>query len=101
MNTFYPTICAKKTGERIKQIMQMRRITIHEVQNILGLKTSQSVYHWLEGRSIPSVDNLYALSELLRIPMDGIIRGNRNYRNDPEGDKMCWRIYTYEKFLSW
>ena len=99
MNTFYPVICAKKTGDRIKQIMQMRRITIKDVQKMLGLKTAQSVYHWLEGWSIPSVDNLYALSELLRIPMDSILRGNRRYRNDTLRDEICWRVYNYQSLL--
>ena len=99
MNTFYPVICAKETGDRIQQIMQMRRITIKDVQKMLGLKTAQSVYHWLEGRSIPSVDNLYALSELLRVPMDSILRGNRRYRNDVLGDEICWRLYNYQRLL--
>ena len=99
MNTYYPVICAKKTGDRIKQIIQMRRITIKDMQKMLGLKTAQSVYHWLEGRSIPSVDNLYALSELLRVPMDSILRGNRRYRNDVLGDDICWRVYNYQRFL--
>lgn len=35
------------------------------------------MYRWIDGVNMPSIDNLYALSELLQIPIDAIVRGNR------------------------
>lgn len=37
----------------------------------------QSVYRWTDGINMPSLDNLYALSELLQVPIDAIVSGNR------------------------
>ena len=38
--------------------------------------------HWFEGRNLPTIDNLYALSALFHVPVDALICGNReeNYR---------------------
>ena len=37
----------------------------------------QTVYNWCNGLNMPTIDNLYALSQLLRVPIDVIICGNR------------------------
>ena len=73
----FPSINVKETGINLRRIMDKRGYTVKDVQKYLGLASVQSVYHWINGLSMPSVDNLYALSELLRVPMDGIVRGNR------------------------
>lgn len=63
----YPVIDIKRTGQKIKHIMQMRGMTVKDVQEFLELSTPQSIYHWFDGRNLPTMDNLYALSELFRI----------------------------------
>ena len=73
----FPTINKRKTGINLRKIMDINNITVKDVQEYLGLGSVQSVYHWLNGVSIPSVDNLYALSELFQVPMDSLICGNR------------------------
>ncbi|MBE5857758.1 MAG: helix-turn-helix transcriptional regulator [Lachnospiraceae bacterium] len=80
MRRAYPTIDMKATGRNIKRIMRAKGISVKEVQKYLGLSAPQGIYHWLDGRSMPTVDNLYALSELFRTPMDEIICGNRKYK---------------------
>ena len=37
----------------------------------------QSVYRWIDGVNMPTIDNLYALSALFQLPIDEIVRGNR------------------------
>ena len=74
-----PTINIYQTGQRIRQIMRKRGLTVKEVQEYLDLGTVQSVYHWFRGRNLPSLDNLYALSELFKVPVDDMICGNREY----------------------
>ena len=64
MRRAYPTIDMKATGRNIKRIMRAKGISVKEVQKYLGLSAPQGIYHWLDGRSMPTVDNLYALSEL-------------------------------------
>lgn len=77
MKKEYPVIDMYKTGQNIKRIMSRRGLTVREVQKYLGLHTPQGIYHWFDGKSLPTVDNLYALSELFRMPVDEILCGNR------------------------
>lgn len=62
----YPTINMKAIGMRIHQILNQRKLTVKDVQKFLNLSSVQSIYHWLKGQSLPTVDNLYALSELFQ-----------------------------------
>ncbi len=73
----FPLINKIETGVNLRRIMDMREITPKDVQEYLGLGCVQSVYRWLDGVNMPTIDNLYALSELLQVPIDEIVRGNR------------------------
>jgi len=57
--------------------MDTRGITPKNVQEYLGFGCVQSVYRWSDGTNMPSIDNLYALSELLQVSIDEIVCGNR------------------------
>ena len=57
----YPVINTKETGNRIRKIMKIRGLSAKDVQRYLNLSCVQSVYHWLDGSSMPTIDNLYAL----------------------------------------
>ena len=72
-----PEINKRETGTKLRRIMDERGITVKDVQRYLGLGSVQSVYHWLNGISMPTIDNLYALSELFQLPMDELVCGNR------------------------
>ena len=37
------------------------------------LSCPQPIYRWLQGRTLPSIDNLYMLSRLLRLTVDDLI----------------------------
>ena len=73
----FPLINKQETGVNLRRIMDMRGITPKDVQEYLGLGCVQSVYRWTDGVNMPTIDNLYALSELLQVPIDAIVRGNR------------------------
>ena len=73
----FPLINKRETGVKLRRIMDMRGITAKDVQQYLGLGCVQSVYRWLTGVSMPTIDNLYALSELFQVPIDTIVCGNR------------------------
>lgn len=74
----FPLINKRETGINLRRIMDMRGITAKDVQQYLGLGCVQSVYRWLDGINVPTVDNLYALSELFQVPIDAMVRGNRD-----------------------
>ena len=61
----------------MRRIMDARGLSAKDVQEYLGLGCVQSVYRWIDGVNMPTIDNLYALSELLQVPIDAIVRGNR------------------------
>ena len=73
----FPLINKRETGVNLRRIMDMRGVTPKDVQQYLGLGCVQSVYRWTDGVNMPTIDNLYALSELLQVPIDAIVRGNR------------------------
>lgn len=66
----FPTINAKETGSNLRRMMHDRGISAKEVQRYLNLGSVQSVYNWWNGINMPTLDNLYALSGWLQIPMD-------------------------------
>lgn len=72
-----PLINKRETGVHLRRIMDERGITAKDVQEYLGLGCVQSVYRWIDGVNMPTIDNLYALSDLFQLPMDAIVRGNR------------------------
>lgn len=72
----FPLINLKETGKNLRKIMREQDVTVKEVQHYLGLGSVQSIYHWLNGISLPSIDNLYALSVLFDLSMDELVCGN-------------------------
>ncbi len=100
MKRRYPVIDIKRTGQNIKHIMQMRGMTVKDIQAFLELSTPQSIYHWFDGRNLPTLDNLYALSELFCLPIDTLIKGNREFKYGQTEDAIyCRIIIYYEKVM--
>ncbi len=73
----FPIINLRETGINLRRIMDKRGIEPKDVQEYLNLASAQSVYNWCNGINMPTIDNLYALSQLLQVPIDTIVRGNK------------------------
>lgn len=71
----FPRIDKKKTGARIKQLMNKAGITPAYIAEYLSLGCVQTVYRWFGGINIPNVDNLYALSHLFHVTVDDMLVG--------------------------
>ena len=95
MKRRYPVIDIEKTGQNIKHIMQMKEMTVKDIQAFLELSTPQSIYHWFDGRNLPTLDNLYALSELFCLPIDALIKGSREFEYRQIKDVVRCRIIMY------
>lgn len=93
----YPTIDMKATGIRIRQLMDERRLTVKDIRRYLNLASVQSIYHWLNGQSMPTIDNLYALSALFGLPMDSIIIGSKKHPVQALTGPFYIRMHTYYK----
>lgn len=61
------------SGHKIHGRILQSGYSIKEIQNMLGLECPQSVYRWLKGRSMPSIDNLYMLSQILDVHMEDLL----------------------------
>ena len=100
----FPTINLRETGINLHRIMDKHGITPKDVKDYLHLTSVQSVYNWCNGNNMPTIDNLYALSQLLRVPIDEIICGNRK-AIAPEPiviieNPRTRRLYAYYKHLN-
>ena len=100
MRKEYPAIDILKTGQNIKKIMKFQGLTVKDIQAFLHLSSPQGIYHWFVGKSMPTLDNLYALSELFCIPMDLLLIGNRKYVFVPYENNRCRRLYVYHMKLN-
>lgn len=71
--TVFPVIDPIATGENIVRLRKDRGLTVRDLQAFFGFEEPQAIYKWQRGKSLPTVDNLYALSALLDVPMDEIL----------------------------
>jgi len=69
----YPMIDLFATGNRIKEIRTEKKISVKEICEYMGFENPQAVYKWQRGESLPSLDNLFALSKLFGTPMEDIL----------------------------
>lgn len=69
----FPVIDSKATGANIVRLRQKRGLSVRDLQSFFGFEAPQAIYQWQHGQSLPSVDNLFALSELLGVPMNEIL----------------------------
>lgn len=95
----YPVIDMEATGIRLRRIMEQKKITAKCIQQYLGLACVQSIYRWLNGRSMPTIDHLYALSELFRMPLDDIVVENRTYQRLDYNWSFYLRISAYCNYM--
>lgn len=79
-----PKINRKETGINLRRIMDRRGLSVKDIQQYLGLDSVQSIYHWLNGLSMPTLDNLYSLSALFQVTLDELVCGNR----EPVGEEL-------------
>lgn len=98
----YPTLDPKRIGERILELRNKRNIKVREISEYMGFGSDQAIYKWQRGESLPTVDNLYALSRLFNTTVDYILQGEReeddmsspffnmfNFQNPPNLNHQC------------
>lgn len=57
----------------IRRLRQTKGLSVRDLQQFFGFEEPQAIYKWQRGQSLPTVDNLYALSALLDVPMNDIL----------------------------
>ena len=69
----FPVIDMIETGKNILRLREERGMTVRDLQAYFGFEEPQAIYKWQRGKSLPTVDNLYALGALLDVPMEDIL----------------------------
>ena len=74
MNTKqFPVIDPIATGKNIIRLRVEHGMSVRDLQAYFGFEEPQAIYKWQQGKSLPSVDNLYALGALFEVPMEDIL----------------------------
>ena len=68
----FPVIDLQATGRNIERLRRMVGLTVRDAQTCFGFEYPQAVCKWQHGECLLSVDNLLALSKLLRVPMEDL-----------------------------
>lgn len=71
-----PTIDMAATGANIKALIKASGLKIADIQAVYGFNTPQSIFKWMRGEAMPSVDNLVILAHVLGVTIDNIIITN-------------------------
>ena len=69
----YPVINLQATGNNIKQLRRKHDFSVAELQDYFGFEYPNAIYKWQKGESLPTVDNLLALSVLFQVSMNEIL----------------------------
>lgn len=69
----YPVIDLEATGRNIRRLREVKSVSVWELAHFLGLSDVQPIYKWQWGVTLPSIDNLLALSKYLYTPIEQIL----------------------------
>lgn len=69
----FPVIDLEATGKNILRLRQAKGLTVRDMQGYFRFEEPRAIYKWQSGQSLPTVDNLLALSQLLEVRMEEIL----------------------------
>lgn len=68
-----PVINMEETGRQIHKLLKAKGIPVSKIQEACGFNTPQAIYKWLQGKSLPTLDNLVILADVLGVALDEIL----------------------------
>lgn len=92
MTKTFPVIDLAATGRNILRLRKARGLTVRDLQNWFGFEEPQAIYKWQKGKSLPTVDNLYALGVLLEVSIEEILvlsRPQLNIEKNGQQENTC------------
>ena len=69
----YPVIDPVATGDRINALRKEMGFSVSYLKEYFGFATTNDIYKWLHGESLPSLDNMVAMSVLFGVSMNDIV----------------------------
>ncbi len=92
MYRYFPVIDPDATGKNIIALRKARGLTVKDIQQFFGFEEPQAVYKWQQGKSLPTVDNLLALSVLLGVTIEQILVCKNNKEQQAE---TCCSVFLW------
>ena len=68
-----PTINVEETGMQIDMLIHESEYSVRDISEKLGFETPQAVYKWMQGKTLPKLDNLVTLAAILHVSIDDIL----------------------------
>ncbi len=73
-DTEFPVIDLKQTGQNLRNLMSVNRLTPGMLAHSLGFETGRAVYKWIQGTSMPTMKHLACCSWLFEVPMQKLVQ---------------------------
>ena len=93
----FPVIDPIATGKNIIRLRVERGMSVRDLQAYFGF---EAIYKWQQGKSLPSVDNLYALGALFEVPMEDILVSRTSQLNlmicEQQAEACCSPLFMGE-----
>ena len=101
----YPLINIEKTGEWLRYLCKRNNITVTDIQEKLRIGSNQAVYAWFNGKALPSLNNMLALSDLMGVKANDMVVDNVHEHpflreKSPWEKRMTVYAYRVKKCLS-
>ena len=71
--THCPEIDVKATGLNICSHLEECEILKSELRIYLGYTSAEAIYRWSEGKNLPTLQNLYAISRILGVSINDLL----------------------------
>lgn len=68
-----PILDPVATGRNIDDIRRDRNLSVAALKDALGLSTTNAIYKWFRGDSLPTLDNIVILSSILNVSINDMI----------------------------
>lgn len=68
-----PVINVEETGMQIDMLIHESEYSVRDISEKLGFENPQAVYKWMQGKTLPKLDNLVALAAILDVSIDDIL----------------------------
>ncbi|MEQ2563143.1 helix-turn-helix transcriptional regulator [Ventrimonas sp. CLA-AP-H27] len=88
----YPNLDLKQSGDLLRYRIRKSGYSVRDIQDYLFLSCPQPVYRWFQGKALPSVDHLYALSRLLGVHMEELLAG-------PQENPVYREVFGEKRYL--
>ncbi|MCI9127807.1 MAG: helix-turn-helix transcriptional regulator [Eubacterium sp.] len=69
----YTQIDIVLTGRKIHSVLLENGCKVRQLQEILKLSCPQPIYRWINGKTLPTVDNLYMMHRVFGMHMEDML----------------------------